>query len=658
MSAKQKRREARRRTRPDLITRMYAGELHRADDGAIVLTMSTETPCPGNFAAREVLVHQADAVDLARANQRGLPVTTEHTHPGSSAATVIGRARPLTLEGKALRAPVEFSERKQAAAVRSDIDAGILTDCSIEASIDLRHSIVQADDTLLHKRWTPKAVALVPIGADPNATIDRATVARIRREIPMSDEIENEGEETLADTRRELAVRQLLDAVPNHAAGRALVQRALTEEWTETRARNALLELLGRTGDGTGAGAGEGDDTGPAAGAGAIQGGEDETAKLQRALEDAVQIRSGSAPADVITRAPENPWCGSKLIDMARSWYKRTGVDVTAMDDGKVAQYILQRAIDPGTAQYDTTDFTEILENVLNKQLFRGFDEAPVTWSEWCGTRDVADFKAFTAPRLSQFSSLPVVAENAQLQNLTQADQKEGGQLVNYGGKHSLTWQAMLNDDLSAFGDQAMRLGEAANRTIDENVYALLVSNTGAGPAMNDTNNLFDSANHANVITTGGAPSEAEVKAIQDLMGRQTDDNSILLGIMPQIAVVPHLLRNAAQKVAVSLTLPDSNGGDEPNAVANTFRVVGSARLTAELEAATTLPATAEAWYMTSRPGESIVVAFLNGQRRPLIRRDEGWSVLSAHWSVVMPHDVYATDWRGIVINHGGTLPS
>ena len=52
---------------------------------------------------------------------------------------------------------------------------------------------------------------------------------------------------------------------------------------------------------------------------------------------------------------------------------------------------------------------------------------------------------------------------------------------------------------------------------------------------------------------------------------------------------------------------------------------------------------------MFGATGEHIDVIFLNGQQAPMMARDEGWSVLAAHWRVVLDFDVMAVDYRSAI---------
>ena len=196
-----------------------------------------------------------------------------------------------------------------------------------------------------------------------------------------------------------------------------------------------------------------------------------------------------------------------------------------------------------------------------------------------------------------------------------------------------------MNDDLSAFGDNAGAMGRAGNRTVDELVYALVVAN----PATTeDTNDVFDEANHGNNPASGAAPSEAGVEAAKIAMSAQVDQNGILLGIRPRFLVCSIQNESKAIKLATAEFSPDGSANPfEPNSVRETFQPVGTARLTGA------------PWYMFGPRGTSVQVNFLNGMRRPSLERDSGWSTFAMHWRVWIDVDPIFVDWRAAYRNPG-----
>jgi len=325
------------------------------------------------------------------------------------------------------------------------------------------------------------------------------------------------------------------------------------------------------------------------------------------------------------------------MMDMARASLEAHGVNTRGMTGEQLAKAAMQqRAISPGTANYVVADFPAVTENVVTKRVQDGFREQPRVWDSICSTNQVPDFRAFSIPRLSAISSLPVVAENAAYQNLTELDAKESATLVKHGGLFSLSWEAMLADDMSMFGRTAGRMGEAAQRTVDESFFAYLAAN----PLQGDGTALF-AVGHGNLGSA--ALAQAGIVTTRTAMASQTDENSVLLGVQLRIILVPEALRDEADNLAGSEYLPwteASPGAQRVNTIRGTFTVQASARLT-----------DANDWYAFSTPGDTIECAFLNGNAAPVLERDMGWDTDAMHWKVRLPHVFYAVDWRGVYSN-------
>jgi hypothetical protein len=377
-----------------------------------------------------------------------------------------------------------------------------------------------------------------------------------------------------------------------------------------------------------------------------VQPGTDSRENAARGMELSMLERAGTEISDEERRG--NHYRGWSMLDMARDCLEIHGHSVRGMSSEQIARAaigmgVAERAISPGTAALDTTDFPAVTENVITKRIHDAYAAAPVTWNRWCSTTQVPDFKQFTVPRLSQISDLPIVAENAAYQDLTQTDAKEAATLVKRGGLMSFSWEAIVNDDQRMFSRTAASMGEAAARTIDVNVYALLVLNQGVGvggPVMGDTNQLFG-ALHSNYFTA--ALDLAGIVATRTAMARQTDDNSIALGIDLRYIIVPEELRDTADNLAGSEYLPwteASPGAQRVNTVQSTFTVVPTIRLT-----------DANDWFAAAANGGTIEVAFLTGNQSPMVFRDEGWDTDAMHWKIRHPSIAYAVDWRGLAWN-------
>ena len=600
----------------------FALDVREADDDArtIGASLSSEQPIK-RFFGTEILVHEKGAIDMTRA-KRGLPLLFGHDQ-----SDLLGRVRDISLDqDRVLRGVLHFSDSARADEKFREVKSGILTDISIgyrinKTETDEKQEIVRATN------WTPFESSLVTIPADDSVGVNR------NEDPPMEpNPTPAPAEDPPAPVNDELAIRQNFERFITREGVSDLQASVIAAKLTERSAMAKLLDHLGTAGD-----------PDPSAAAGLVPG-EDAKEKFHRAAELAILCRAGIASDEEKADNAGNHFSSYSLVELARQWATENGIDIAGMN----AAGIVTRAIDPGTANLATTDFAAILENVMNKGLFRGFEGAAVTWNQWCSTGSVADFKAYTRPGLSQFTSLAVVAENAAIADGIMTDKKETGALLTYARKLSITREGIVNDDLSAFSENATRMGEAASRTIDEIVYAMLESGTlGVGPTMlEDATPLFDAVAHFNHVTAlvgGTPPTEAAITVAKVAMARQVDQNSILVGIRPAFSLGPPELEETFQKLATAEFSPDGAANPfEPNSIRGTFQPITSARL-----------ADVAAWYMAGARGQTVEVNFLNGQASPSMERDSGWSTFALHWKVWIDADVLPLDWRAMYKDMG-----
>lgn len=114
-----------------------------------------------------------DHVNLKRL--KNAPVLADHRRSVHNTVGVVERA---WLDGKKLMAETRFHESANAESDHEDlwakIKAGIIRNVSVEAMVMQTKDITKKGDamkSLLAIDWSPEAVALVPVGADQNATL-------------------------------------------------------------------------------------------------------------------------------------------------------------------------------------------------------------------------------------------------------------------------------------------------------------------------------------------------------------------------------------------------------------------------------------------------------------------------------------------------------
>ena len=290
---------------------------------------------------------------------------------------------------------------------------------------------------------------------------------------------------------------------------------------------------------------------------------------------------------------------------------------------------------------HSTSDFPQLLSNIATKSVLRGYDEAEETFQLWTVEGSLSDFKVANRVGLDAFPSLREVREGAEYKYIT--TQERGAQVVlaTYGELFSITRQAIINDDLSAFTKVPRMLGRAAIRTVGDLVYAVLTGN----PVMADGKTLFH-ADHANLMT-GAALSTTSVDAMRAAMAKQAAGKSVL-NIRLAHLLVPVALQGVANVVRDSEYEVGATAKNNtvPNSVRGTFDVISDARLDA---------ASATAWYGAASGGvhDTVEVNYLDGNKTPYIEQQQGWNVDGTSFKVRIDAGVSAINHRTLAKNPG-----
>jgi ATP-dependent protease ClpP protease subunit len=293
-----------------------------------------------------------------------------------------------------------------------------------------------------------------------------------------------------------------------------------------------------------------------------------------------------------------------------------------------------------------TSDFPLLLENVLHKTLLSAYNTAQDKWSRFCAVGSVSDFRASNRYRTAIIGSLDSLTELGEFKNKAIPDGEKATMTIGTKGNIiNISRQAIINDDLGAFVTLAQNLARAAKRTIEKDVFALLVAN----PTLDDGVALFH-ATHGN-LGTNAVVTMASIDEARQLMMKQTAIGSATtdaeyLDLSPSIWLGPVVQGGNARAVNAAQFDPDitSSKQNRPNIVMGLFSdVVDTARITTT------------AWYAFANPAEApvIEVAFLNGNMEPYIEMQQGWNVDGSAWKVRLDYGVAAIDYRGAVKNAG-----
>ena len=381
----------------------------------------------------------------------------------------------------------------------------------------------------------------------------------------------------------------------------------------------------------------------------AAEAGEDERDKRINAAGDYLVHRSGvtshgGEEAKRIRQAMNgNPFRGHSYSDIARAVLEDNGINCRGMGRIEVVEAAIRAA-----ATHTTDDFPNIFENALHKTLVLGGQAVNPTWRQFCRTGSIADFREHPRYRAGSFSSLEAVNEAGEYPHGTIADaERESITGRSKGKRLSITRDMLINDDMGVFSNIAFLLGQAAERSIEIDVYALFALNSGNGPTLGDGKAMFH-ADHNNIAAVAAAPSVEAIEAARVLMGNQQDvGGNDFLDIRPDLWLGPLSLGGTARVVNNSEYDPDAtNKLQRVNKVRGLFSdVVDTPRLTGT------------PWYMLANPAIEPVfeVAFLDGIEETQLAMEEKFSTAGMEWRVIRDYAVGGVGYRGIVKNAGAS---
>lgn len=614
-----------------------------------------------------------------------------NSHEDFDVSRILGVVESADLEEKRGTATVRFAKAEDdpaADAVFRKVKDGIIQNISVGYRIHKAEKVEESADKIPVYRavdWEPYELSVVAMGADDGAGFRAAAsetnkcvfVTREERtmpnetDAPITTPVAGGAESTSvavaatraaanariedAKARAELEQRAAEEATVKErervAGIRKLARQAnLPETWTQElvekgvtveAARNAAWSMIV-----------EKDQDSAIDGTVRIGAGDDARDKFVRGASAWLFQRTGMQQMleAAKTRRPEvfknisfdpGEFRGYSPVELARLCLERQGVKTRGMDR---MQMIGLAFTHRGSGYQTAGDFPILLENVLGKVLLGAYATQQNTWERFCKVDEVPDFRTSNRYRTGSLPGLDVVTEHSEYKNGVVPDGSKYGIGTQRLGKiFGISRETIINDDMSALTDMAMKMGQAAMRTIETSVYALIAQNSGLGPTQTDAQPFFH-ANRSNVNATGSAISIAGLDADRVIMRAQKDPNGLdFLDLSPAVLLVPDSLRGTALQLNDAQFDPASNKFQVPNMVRGLFReVIGTPRLSGTRR------------YLIADPLDWIVVAFLEGYGRgPAMESQDGWRIDGTEWKVTLYAKAQMGDPKAAVTNAG-----
>lgn len=369
---------------------------------------------------------------------------------------------------------------------------------------------------------------------------------------------------------------------------------------------------------------------------------------LRSAVADAIALKGGlkiAKPHELSGR-----YRSLRMVDIGRRVLVSLGIkDADTWAASKVAQVMLNSrmlvnemqkvALGAGDYYSAVGTFTGIFGDTANRGLIEGYTSFQRMWPKFARKYLAPDFKQLDR---STFGSISL-ASTAAGYDVTYAalgDRREVYSLAKYTGGTAFTWEQIVNDDLDAISGVPRKLGFLAAQKEDSVAFGVINTNA----ALQDTYAWFQAANHANYTASGTAISATSIGVGISQMMAQTDaGGSDPLNIMPGVLLCSPAKLALARQCVYGQVDPASSGG-ALNPWYGDMEVVSSGFLSGN------------AWYLFAKPGtpgESLEVAFLDGQEEPLIESEEDFDSKTMKMKVTHVVAAGAIDYRGAYKNAG-----
>lgn len=363
---------------------------------------------------------------------------------------------------------------------------------------------------------------------------------------------------------------------------------------------------------------------------GSIEGGVFGGSDFVVAAADAMAIRAGIHVQHPHPGARDVQ--GMSAAELMRVCISRAG---RTLDMGASSQKHLVKAA------MSTSDFPAILENSFGKSLRSGFEAEPSTFETWTRKVLVRDFKPQSRVLLGSAPELLPVPELGEYQQGSMDEDKSVPYSVSkFGRLVGLSWEALINDDLGAFARVVQALGQAAARAEADAVYNTFAENSGAGPEMQDSINLFH-ASHSNLAASATDITADALSSARVLLRRQKAIGGGALNLVPRYLLVAPEQEQAAETLLAASVRALSQGAN--NAL--------TPKWLASLELVVEARLSGDAFYVLADSGsiDTLERAWLEADNGPVIEQEDTFSTDARFYKA---RHVFASrwlDWRGAV---------
>ena len=616
----------------------------------------------------EILICTPEAGNLTRLNS-GAPLLDNHKTYGSTSECVVGVVESARFESGQGVARVRFSDSEEDTKLMNKVKDGIVTGISVGYNVT-EYTVERKENARsIYKatKWEATEISLTPVQADVNSRVrseETTNEVEIIEETP-APEPTPETEETPEDTNEvEKEIINLNNEEMTEEEKKALEQKQRSEAALEERQRSSGIRKLVRALSGL-------DDSfadtlieegvtlevaqtraltewetkNPLTPKNNAQQQQTANEATRSAMSNALLLRINPQAAEVMgeenVRAAAD-FKGMNMLRLAEESLIRSGVKTNGLSAREIAKGALGGSV---RGLHHTTDFPLLLGDTINRTLLAQYMLQTRTFLTWCRRATMSDFRAVTRVRLSEIlGNLEEVKEGAEYKYGTLSESGETYKLAKYGKIIGITWESIVNDDLSAFNRIPQSFAAQASTKQSDIVYSILTGN----PVMSDAKGLFhaDHGNYkgtaGNLATGGTALSEASLAEAEVAFLNQKDASGQFINSSPRYLIVGPKNKITAQKLTSTNFTPAKQGDIAVSQFTGLTPIVDPRLTNYE-------------WFLAADPNmiDTVEYAFLDGEQELFTDQREGFHIDGVEVKARMVFAAKAIDWRGLYRNNG-----
>ena len=608
----------------------------------------------------EILICDPLNGDLSRLNA-GAPALDNHNRYGETAKNVVGVVSDARFENGVGIAKIRFGSSESDTELMNKVRDKIVTGVSVGYNVYEYQVTRNEGQNPVYKatRWEATEISFTPVQADRNSRVrseNGENEVVITEEIavvePIIEVIEEENNinlnkpEMTEEEKAALAAEKLASEKETRSAAaseerarikgisahcRALglsqsIADALIEENVDlaTAGQRALVEW---------------EKAQPANPNPTVQQVQDDKEKTRSAMTNALVLRITPNAASVMgeenVRAAHD-FKGMSLLRLAEESLIRSGISTRGLSTREIAKGALGAKV---RGAHHTSDFPLLLVDSFTRTLRAQYVLYPRTFEAWARRSTMPDFREITRVQLSGLiGNFDEVQELGEYKAGTFSEASEKYKLAKFGKIVGISWEAIINDDLSAFTRVPQAFAMKAAQKQSDLVYGIMTGN----PTMGDTIALWNAATHKNYTSTGTALSEKSLDVAYQLFRTQKSIEGDFLNLAPKFLIVGPKNELIARKLTSTNYTP-AKQTDISVAALTGLQLIVEPRITDY------------SWFLVADPAmiDTVEYAFLDGEEELFIEQKEGFDADALQIKARMVFGTKAIDWRGMYKNAG-----